>query len=166
MQACRLASERLRKIAAMRGIPISKLTLRLAVGLAALVLADWGLAADRPTTDDNGDMHRPTDAETGPPALRCGWWDNPTPGNVFFTDRDGEWTVAMQGMYEADGDWPNFARDQTAPRDAPHRHGCACARMQADPQSHLVSRFTDAHARPLKVCRSDAALKGKEPLPR
>ena len=135
-------------------------------GLAALVLAGTSQAADRPSSDDDGRMRRPTDAETGPPVLRCGWWDNPTPGNVFFTDRDGEWTIAMQGMYEAEGDWPTFGRDQVAPRDAPHSHGCACARMQGDPRSRLVGRFTEAHARPLKVCRADPALKGKEPEPR
>ena len=141
-------------------------TARLAAGLAALLVAGSGLAADRPASDDDGHMRRPTDAETGPPALRCGWWDNPTPGNVSFIDRGGEWTIAMQGMYEAEGDWPTFGRDQIAPRGASHYHGCACARMQADPQTRLVSRFTDAHARPLGTCRADPALKRKEPLPR
>jgi hypothetical protein len=24
---------------------------------------------------------------------RCGWYDNPTPGNVFFDDADGSWTI-------------------------------------------------------------------------
>ncbi|MEP6503720.1 MAG: DUF4087 domain-containing protein [Betaproteobacteria bacterium] len=139
---------------------------RVAAGLASLLFAGSGLAADPPAAAESVGMHRPTEAETGPPALRCGWWDNPTPGNVFFTDRDGEWTIAMQGLYEADGDWPRFARGETAPRNATHAHGCACAKMQGDARNHLVSRFTEAHARPLEACRGDPALKGKEPTPR
>jgi hypothetical protein len=28
---------------------------------------------------------------------RCGWFDNPTSGNAWLYDRDGEWTVGIQG---------------------------------------------------------------------
>jgi hypothetical protein len=36
------------------------------------------------------------------PALaerRCGWLENPTPANYCLTDRDGEWTIGVQGGY-------------------------------------------------------------------
>lgn len=39
---------------------------------------------------------------------RCGWFSNPTPGNAWLTDRDGEWTISVQGGYQAIGDWPEF----------------------------------------------------------
>ena len=40
---------------------------------------------------------------------RCGWYENPTPGNVTLTDRDGTWIIAMQGGHEAKGDGPEFS---------------------------------------------------------
>jgi hypothetical protein len=43
---------------------------------------------------------------------RCGWFSNPTPGNAWLEDRDGEWTVGIQGNHEAEGDWPSFKRSQ------------------------------------------------------
>ena len=105
-------------------------------------------------------------AKLGPPVRRCGWWDNPTPGNVRLTDRDGEWTVAMQGTYEAAGDGPDFARDQAAPKGASHAHGCACMMVRADRASKFVYSIADAKPLALSVCRKDPKLKRKEPEPR
>ncbi len=105
-------------------------------------------------------------AKMGPPARRCGWWDNPTPGNASLTDRDGEWTVAMQGMYEAAGDGPRFSPAQEAPRGASHTHGCACLSVRADRASMFVYSIADAKPLALSVCRADPKLKGKEPTPR
>ena len=31
------------------------------------------------------------------PENRCGWVVNPTPGNWWLTDRDGDWILATQG---------------------------------------------------------------------
>ena len=28
---------------------------------------------------------------------RCGWLENPTPGNYWLTDKDGDWTISTQG---------------------------------------------------------------------
>jgi hypothetical protein len=33
-----------------------------------------------------------TDFET-----RCGWFSNPTPANIWLYDRDGDWTIGVQG---------------------------------------------------------------------
>src|SRR5262249_57206442 len=41
---------------------------------------------------------------------RCGWFSNPTPANAWLQDKDGEWTIAVQGGHQADGDWPAFKR--------------------------------------------------------
>jgi Protein of unknown function (DUF4087) len=151
--------------AAMRGACLMGARLfALALALAGLAsFAGPAMAAD----EDDGKPHRPTEAATGPAKLRCGWWDNPTPGNVFFTDRDGDWTFAMQAMYEAEGRfWVDYKPAEGAPRGASHEHVCVCGRMQLDPDSRLARSVTDLHARPLKACRTDPALKGKEPSPR
>jgi hypothetical protein len=48
---------------------------------------------------------------------RCGWFSNPTPNNASLTDRNGEWTIAIQGEFEAKGDWPEFKKKSLkAPR--------------------------------------------------
>lgn len=35
--------------------------------------------------------------------IRCGWLDNPTPGNLWLIDRDAEWSISQQGGYESEG---------------------------------------------------------------
>jgi hypothetical protein len=92
------------------------------------------------------------------PIRLCGWWDNPTPGNVSLTDRSGPWTVAMQGMFEADGEGPPFKPGQRIPAEAPHGYGCACITARVDPRSRFVFSFTNAKALAPSVCRADPGL--------
>jgi hypothetical protein len=93
------------------------------------------------------------------PTRLCGWWDNPTPGNVWLNDRSGQWTIAMQGMYEADGDGPAFKPGQQLPKGAPHGYGCACITARVDRASKFVYSFTDAKALSPNVCRADPGLR-------
>ena len=93
------------------------------------------------------------------PALRCGWFVNPTPGNAWLTDRDGEWLIGVQGGNQAEGDWPTFAKGQWVRRQASYGYGCACLRIVADPVTKDVKSIVSATARPLKACREDRALK-------
>jgi len=30
---------------------------------------------------------------------RCGWFDNPTPSNIWLYDREAEWTIGIRGGY-------------------------------------------------------------------
>jgi hypothetical protein len=90
---------------------------------------------------------------------RCGWYENPTPGNVTLTDRDGTWLIAMQGNYEAKGHWPEFSDAQwVVTNSGEHGYGCACLTVQTDPSSHTVLSISHAAARPLAVCRRDKSL--------
>lgn len=90
---------------------------------------------------------------------RCGWYENPTPGNVTLTDPDGIWLIAMQGSHEAKGDWPRFSDAQWVQTNSgDHGYGCACLSVQTDPVRHTVLSISKATARPLAVCRRDKSL--------
>lgn len=56
-------------------------------------------------------------AQAASPAsqLRCGWWQNPTPGNAWLNDRHGRWTVGSQGA----------PRPRATGPASPRRNGCA-----------------------------------------
>jgi hypothetical protein len=90
---------------------------------------------------------------------RCGWYENPTPGNVTLTDRDGSWLIAMQGSYEAKGDWPEFSNAQWVETNSGHHgYGCACLTVRTDASSHTVLSISHATPRPLAACRRDKSL--------
>ncbi|HET7795264.1 MAG TPA: DUF4087 domain-containing protein [Rhizobacter sp.] len=90
---------------------------------------------------------------------RCGWFDNPTPGNAWLHDREGEWTVGIQGGHQAEGDWPSFSAAQWVRTNGSHGYGCACLRVVVELASRQVVRIASATARPLSACRGDKALK-------
>ncbi len=95
---------------------------------------------------------------------RCGWFDNPTPGNATLVDKDGEWTVGVQGGHQAQGKWPAFSKArwvQTGNGSA--GYGCACLKMSARPGTQEVANIASARSQPLATCRNDKALAGKEP---
>jgi hypothetical protein len=97
-------------------------------------------------------------------AVRCGWFDNPTPGNAWLYDRDGEWTIGIQGGHQSEGRWPRFKSSQwVRTGTGSHGHGCACLKVQADNDAREITRIVSSQARPLSACRRDAALEGKEP---
>ncbi len=95
---------------------------------------------------------------------RCGWFDNPTPGNATLVDKDGEWAVGVQGGHQAEGKWPAFSKSrwvQTGNGSA--GYGCACLKMSARPGTQEVAAIVSARSQPLATCRNDKALAGQEP---
>ncbi|MBU6503892.1 MAG: DUF4087 domain-containing protein [Burkholderiales bacterium] len=123
------------------------------VALALLLVFEAGFACAQ--ASDRGEARK---AET-----RCGWWSNPTPQNVSLFDRDGEWIVGIQGGHQAEGDWPDFKDSEWVNTNRHYGYGCACLTVVLDPRSHEVIRIRAAHARPLRACRQDPALKGVAP---
>ncbi|HKS09513.1 MAG TPA: DUF4087 domain-containing protein [Pyrinomonadaceae bacterium] len=103
---------------------------------------------------------RPLNTQTAEkPETRCGWFSNPTPGNAWLYDRDGEWTIGVQGGYQADGDWPEFSPKQWVETNVHYGYGCACLKVQVDRSTKQVIKIESARARPLSVCRRDKALR-------
>jgi hypothetical protein len=96
--------------------------------------------------------------------LRCGWFDNPSPANVWLHDRDGEWIIGIQGGHQAKGNWPKFNSSAWVRTGAgSYGYGCACLRLKANTETREVTHILSATARPLEICRKDAALKDTEP---
>ena len=93
---------------------------------------------------------------------RCGWFSNPTPGNIWLYDAEGEWTIGVQGGYQLEGDWdwPEFKRGQWVVTNSGDKgYGCACFELRVNRKTHEVLEIKSASARTLNVCRRDRALK-------
>lgn len=92
--------------------------------------------------------------------MRCGWYANPTPGNHWLNDADGEWIIGVQGGHQAEGDYgPEFKDNQWIKVNGNYGYGCACFRMKVDKKEFLVLEIAEAKARPLSACRNDPALR-------
>lgn len=107
-----------------------------------------------------------TPARAGPdPAneWRCGWFENPTPGNAWLSDRFGQWLVGVQGGHQAEGNWPEFGPGRWVASNRSYGYGCACLRAVVDAQDFRVLRIVHASSRPLNVCRDDRSLPRPEP---
>lgn len=100
-----------------------------------------------------------------PFTLRCGWLDNPTPGNFSLRDRDGEWVLAEQGGYEARGMdlIPDLSGNEFVEINGPHGYACACIQASVDVETHRVLEIKRVKQRLLKVCLGDPGL---APMPR
>ena len=99
------------------------------------------------------------------PVTRCGWFDNPTPGNATLSDRDEEWLVGMQGGHQANGSWPRFSPRQWVRTGVGSAgYGCTCLKVTTDVSRQLVTEILSSRPLPLSTCRKDKALQGKEPV--
>ena len=98
-------------------------------------------------------------AQSGPVETRCGWLQNPTPANWWLVDRDGEWTLGVQGGYQAPGmdEMPDMSSAGWVEVNGHYGYGCACMTITADSDGR-VTRIADAQPRPLKQCRADGKL--------
>jgi hypothetical protein len=94
--------------------------------------------------------------------LHCGWFDNPTPYNAWLTDKFGEWTISIQGGYQAEGDWPDFSAKQWVETNGHYGYGCACINAKVNRRDMKVIEIKNAYAKPLAACRKDKALKRRE----
>jgi hypothetical protein len=90
---------------------------------------------------------------------RCGWLSNPTPGNWWLTDKDGQWILATQGADQAPGmdDMPDMSTAGWVETNGHYGYGCACMTITADADGR-VTRIADAKPKPLRQCRSDRSL--------
>ena len=110
----------------------------------------------------DGQSRKPNATAVNQFETRCGWLSNPTPANIWLYDREDEWTIGVQGGYQAEGEWelPAFKPRQWVVTNAgSYGYGCACLRLRADRESHKVLEIKSARARSLAACRQDQSLK-------
>ena len=125
---------------------------QLVIG-SCLLLATVAFVSGRPRTPEKPAVEQFE--------MRCGWFINPTPANVWLFDRDGEWTIGVQGGYQAEGDdwWPLFKPRQWVETNVHYGYGCACLRLRVNRETHEVIEIKSSRARPLAACRRDRSLR-------
>ena len=91
---------------------------------------------------------------------RCGWLSNPTPGNYWLRDRQGEWLLSSQGGYAARGidNMPDMTTRGWVETNGHYGYGCACMSVQTDRRNGRVTRLFSARPVPLAQCRRDRSL--------
>lgn len=94
---------------------------------------------------------------------RCGWYANPSPGNLLLTDAAGDWWIQMQGRPDPEGidNTPAFDEAEFVETNVPgtgYGYGCACLTVEADADQHRVIRVIAGEILPLAVCRNDPSL--------
>ena len=92
---------------------------------------------------------------------RCGWFSNPTPANAWLIDKDGVWTIGIQGGYQSEGDWPDTGK--WVETNVHYGYGCTCMRGRFDHRTRKVIETLSSKGRPLSACRKDTKLRNKEP---
>ena len=93
---------------------------------------------------------------------RCGWLDNPTPANWWLTDRDGEWTLMLQGAGDRNGfidaPWDGDFGAEWIETNGNYGYGCGCFTGAVDPETGWATRVERVQALPLDRCTGDPAL--------
>jgi hypothetical protein len=90
---------------------------------------------------------------------RCGWLENPTPGNYWLTDRDASWTLSTQGGEEAAG--MDLIGDISAgdyvKTNGYYGYACACMDVATDGVDR-ITEIASFRQLPIAKCSNDSAL--------
>ena len=100
-------------------------------------------------------------AVSGTRENRCGWLQNPTPGNWWLDDKDGSWTLSVMGEPPVPGfdEIPDMSTKGWVVTNAgSHGYGCACMEMEVDRGAGTVLRIYSAKPLSLKRCKTDRSL--------
>lgn len=98
-------------------------------------------------------------AQNASAEMRCGWLENPTPGNWWLVDKDATWTLMAQGGYEADG--MDMIGDISAgdyvATNGNYGYACACLDVMTD-ASNRVTMIHGFKQLKMSKCTNDKAL--------
>lgn len=91
---------------------------------------------------------------------RCGWLENPTPGNWWLKDPHGLWIISAQGGLHAEGveKLPQPAPGRFVSTNGQYGYSCACLSGAFEIHAQTMTQVESARTSPLSVCRNDKAL--------
>ena len=99
---------------------------------------------------------------------RCGWIQNPTPGNYWLDDGEGSWVLTAQGSdVEPLGmeNMPDFTTGDFVETNGYYGYACGCIQAETEHSSDFgdsfVGRITAIYSvkqLPISQCRNDSAL--------
>jgi hypothetical protein len=116
--------------------------------------------AARPAEPDRSASAPAAPKQAKASARRCGWLHNPTPGNWWLVDSDGQWILGTQGGHQAPGlhEMPDMSAGEWVEANGHYGYGCACMDVATDPATGHVTQVTRAESKPLAQCRADRKL--------
>ena len=94
---------------------------------------------------------------------RCGWYINPTPGNLWLQDKDAIWWITSQGQDQgpdaigADDKAPRMDDKEYVDKGNGHGHGCACLTVDTDHKGK-ITRVYSGQTLSLARCKADKTL--------
>jgi hypothetical protein len=94
---------------------------------------------------------------------RCGWLENPTPGNIWLTDSVASWTISTQGGYQIKDKYlkllPKTHDNEFVRTNGHYGYSCACINMKTDKKTKRVSKiYSKGKSLLLKQCLEDRNL--------
>lgn len=94
---------------------------------------------------------------------RCGWIENPTPGNYWLTDREGDWTISTQGKEGTEGMeyLVGFSSNEFINTNNRYGYGCGCIISDSSKKTKKITRIFSFKELPLRVCKMDPSLREK-----
>lgn len=93
--------------------------------------------------------------------LRCGWYENPSPGHSWLKDKDARWMVLEQGVFAAQGLVPDFKKAGAKTfvnAGAGFGYGCVCLKVKVDSKNKRITQIDSVKIKKLNDCRSDENL--------
>ena len=90
---------------------------------------------------------------------RCGWIHNPTPGNWWLTDGDGQWIIMSQGGGEVPGmeHIGDISAGDYRATNGNYGYACGCMKVDTDGQGNITQIYSFRQLAIAK-CESDGAL--------
>ena len=92
---------------------------------------------------------------------RCGWIDNPTPGNWSLEDRDGSWPLHSQGSDEELEGMdliPDISERDYVRTNGNYGYACGCMTVETDEDGETITRILGFKQLKIAQCRNDRTL--------
>ncbi len=91
---------------------------------------------------------------------RCGWLQNPTPGNWWLADAENTWTIMTQGADDEPEGMdliPDISEHDYVKTNGNYGYACGCLSVETDGEEHITRILSFRQLR-LAQCQNDKAL--------